>query len=200
MRVTFDFNVRGHDIEALKDSLDGILTKVGNGSRKALIQCLEDIQDESLRQVPIDTATLANSSYYAVDGDYKTGWTGRIGYGEPNYRNPNSGLPVKAYMMRVHEDLTIPHKIGKAKFLEDPIREYAAVKFPRTVFTVLRETDYGTVLHREARAKFNSQSFGKRMRQTSNMVNFEARMRKKFGSTNAKKEQAYEQARRDEDW
>jgi hypothetical protein len=37
------------------------------------------------------------------------------------------------YAVIVHEDLEAIHPVGKAKFLEDPIRDYASEKFPRTV-------------------------------------------------------------------
>ena len=50
--------------------------------------------------------------------------------------NPKTGLPASAYAGRVHEDLDMPHKNGgKAKFLEDPVRNYAADNFTRTAMT-----------------------------------------------------------------
>lgn len=40
--------------------------------------------------------------------------------------NPKNGLPASAYAAIVHEDLDMPHpRGGKAKFLEDPVREYS---------------------------------------------------------------------------
>lgn len=150
MHVTFDFNVRQGGMTAFNDSLKVILTKVGNGSREALAKSLEDIQLESLRQVPVDTSTLASSIFYHIDGDYMKGWTAEIGYGEPNYANPRSGIHVKYYMLRVHEDLTVQHKQGKAKFLEDPVRAYAASNWHTTVFNTLHEMDYSAVQGRNA--------------------------------------------------
>lgn len=50
--------------------------------------------------------------------------------------NPKSGLPVSAYSVIVHEDLSMPHpRGGKAKFLEDPVREYGQAKFQRVAET-----------------------------------------------------------------
>ena len=43
-------------------------------------------------------------------------------------------------MVKVHEDLSAYHSTGKAKFLEDPVREYAKENFPRTVFTYAKES------------------------------------------------------------
>lgn len=46
--------------------------------------------------------------------------------------NPKTGLPASAYAAIVHEDLGIPHpRGGKAKFLEDPVRDFASAKFKR---------------------------------------------------------------------
>lgn len=53
-----------------------------------------------------------------------------------NNVNPKTGLPASTYAARVHEDLDMPHpRGGKAKFLEDPIRNWAAGKFARTAMT-----------------------------------------------------------------
>lgn len=46
--------------------------------------------------------------------------------------NSKNGLPVSAYAAVVHEDLDMPHpRGGKAKFLEDPVRDYANDQFKR---------------------------------------------------------------------
>lgn len=53
-----------------------------------------------------------------------------------NSINPKTGLPASTYAARVHEDLDMPHPNGgKAKFLEDPIRNWSAGKFARTAMT-----------------------------------------------------------------
>ena len=53
-----------------------------------------------------------------------------------NNVNPKNGLQASTYAARVHEDLDMPHPNGgKAKFLEDPIRNWAAGKFARTAMT-----------------------------------------------------------------
>lgn len=50
--------------------------------------------------------------------------------------NPKNGLLASTYAARVHEDLDMPHPNGgKAKFLEDPIRNWASGKFARTAMT-----------------------------------------------------------------
>lgn len=133
MRVTFD--MRGSQLDRFYANCDAIITKVGNGSRKALIEACNIISEESLNQVPRDTNTLALSQYWEVTGNYRTGWSATIGYGgNGDPVNPKTGKAASSYMLAVHEDLTVVHIHGKAKFLEDPIRDFARERFPRTVF------------------------------------------------------------------
>lgn len=118
---------------------EAIVSKVGNGSRKALVKACNIISEDSLNQVPRDTDTLALSHFWEVRGNYKTGWTASIGYGgNGDPVNPKTGRPASSYMLAVHEDLDAWHIIGKAKFLEDPIRSYASENFPRTVIEHLK--------------------------------------------------------------
>lgn len=129
--------------KALKDfksSCEATISKVGRGTKKATVQACRDISEESLRQVPYDTGTLAASQFWDVTGHWRTGWTGTIGYGgNGNPINPKTGKPASSYMAAVHEDLTAHHPMGKAKFLEDPLRQYAADNFPRTVIQNIQQ-------------------------------------------------------------
>lgn len=139
MRVTMDLS--GKQLHNFYARCDAIVTKVGNGSRKALVAACNAISDESLAQVPRETNTLALSQYWEVTGNYKIGWTAVIGYGgNGDPVNPVTGKPASSYMLAVHEDLDALHIQGKAKFLEDPIRSYAAQKFPRTVIKHLQDS------------------------------------------------------------
>lgn len=129
MRVTMDVNNK-----AFGNRCDAVLSKVGRNTRKATIEACEEISRESLRQVPRDTSTLASSQFWKVEGYYKTGWYGTIGYGgNGDPVNPKNGHAASTYMVDVHEDMDVYHRVGKAKFLEDPIREYYTKRFPRTV-------------------------------------------------------------------
>lgn len=54
--------------------------------------------------------------------------------------HPRTHLPASAYAGLVHEDLDMPHPNGgKAKFLEDPVRNWASGKFARTAMTYWRK-------------------------------------------------------------
>lgn len=136
MRATFDINV--DDFSA---ACNVAVSKLGNGSRKALVAACDEILDESMAQVPLDTSTLMLSAFWTITGDYKSGWTAVIGYGgNGDPINPKTGKPASSYMVYVHENLHAQHPIGKAKFLEDPMRVYAKEKFPRTVFKYAQES------------------------------------------------------------
>ena len=138
MRVTLDLT--GKQLHEFYARCDAIVSKVGNGSRKALIEACNKISEDSLNQVPRDTETLALSQYWEVTGSYKTEWVATIGYGgNGDPVNPKTGKRASSYMVAVHEDLSVMHVHGNAKFLEIPIRTYAAQNFPRTAIKHIQE-------------------------------------------------------------
>lgn len=135
MRATLDF-----DYKDFNKSCEAVISKVGNGSRKALVEACRIISEDSLTQVPYETGTLAQSQFWEVTGSYKIGWDATIGYGgNGDPINPVTGKPASSYMVAVHEDLDALHVIGKAKFLEDPVRDFARERFPRTVIKYVEE-------------------------------------------------------------
>lgn len=130
MRVSFNLNP-----DKFSRECEAIITKVGKNTRKGTEEACRIISAESLRQVPRETNTLAASQFYNVTGYYETGWTGVVGYGgNGDPVNPKTGNRASDYMLAVHEDLTARHPIGKAKYLEDPVREFGRERFPRTVY------------------------------------------------------------------
>lgn len=139
MRATFDFSF--DSLKHFDSRCNAAISKLGNGSRKALIEACDIILDESMMQVPVDTSTLMDSAFYEITGYWRTGWNAVIGYGgNGDPVNPKTGKPASSYMVRVHEDLTAYHPLGKAKYLEDPVREYARERFPRTVFKYAQQS------------------------------------------------------------
>jgi hypothetical protein len=132
MRASIDMDFKS--LNAFDNSCELTISKVGNGSRKALVAACNEISEMSLNQVPVDTLTLMSSQFWEVTGNYKEGWEAVIGYGgNGDPVNPKTGRRASSYMVAVHEDLSAVHIHGKAKFLEDPLREYARENFPRTV-------------------------------------------------------------------
>ena len=144
MRLKFDINKA--ELNGFEASCQATINRVGNGSRKALVEACTIISEDSLAQVPRDTDTLANSQFWEVTGSYKIGWEAVIGYGgNGDPINPRTGKPASSYMLKVHEDLTAIHFIGKAKFLEDPVRDYTLSKHPRTIIRYVSEALEGKV-------------------------------------------------------
>ena len=123
-----------------------IMRNLFRGTKKATIQACEEILQESLQQVPRRSGTLAASAYYDVrrrSDTAATTWAyeGEIGYGgNGDPISPMTGRRASEYMVAVHENLDAYHENGKAKFLEDPVREYMSKNFSRVVETNARNS------------------------------------------------------------
>lgn len=160
MRI--DFNISQTELGKFRTSCEAAIRNVGSGTKAAATEAGIAIMNDSLRQVPVDTGTLQNSAYLGVSrrediASYRYGAV--LGYGEPegigahvdlgplewymvpnNGVNPRNGFQASTYAGRVHEDLDMPHSNGgKAKFLEDPVRNWASGKFARTAMTYWRQ-------------------------------------------------------------
>lgn len=160
MRI--DFNISQTEAGKFRTACEAAIRNVGEGTKSATIDVAWNIMSDSLGEVPVDTGALISSAYLGISRrtDTKNYRYGAIlGYGdteqlaqqvdfgpidwhmEPtNNVNPKSGLPASTYAAKVHEDLDMPHPNGgKAKFLEDPIRNWAAGKFARTAMTYWKQ-------------------------------------------------------------
>ena len=160
MRI--DFNISQTELGKFRTSCETVIRNVGTGTKAATEYAAWDIMSESLEQVPVDTGTLISSSFFGVSrrddvSSYRYGAV--LGYGRPedlntqtglgaiewireptNNVNPKNGHQASTYAARVHEDLDMPHPNGgKAKFLEDPVRNWASGKFARTVMTYWKQ-------------------------------------------------------------
>lgn len=144
MRV--DFYLSPAERGRFASSCEAVLRNVDRATKAGTEQACREILDESLKQVPRDTGTLASTAFYEVQRRMATknytyegvvGYAGQAGSGMSRDRiNPKSGTAASQYAMRVHEDLSAMHPNGgKAKFLEDPVRAYAATRFKRVVET-----------------------------------------------------------------
>lgn len=105
-------------------ALNTILKNTNTASIRAIEEDCIEILNLSLAEVPRETDTLAASGYYnvKVKGTEINGEVGYGGNGDPI--NPLTGQSASYYMVAVHEDLSVRHIIGKAKYLEDPVRAY----------------------------------------------------------------------------
>ncbi|MMZ45263.1 hypothetical protein D3C76_169830 [compost metagenome] len=118
--------------------LEVAISRVERGTKKATTAACEEIKRESLKQVPRDSGTLASSFSYEIQG-HRRNFTASLGYGRNDKFNPKSGKRASDYMVVVHEDLTTYHPIGKAKFLEDPVRDYGSKFLSQFVEVIGRE-------------------------------------------------------------
>lgn len=117
------------------------LRNVMSGTKKATTKACQDILQMSNDNVPVDTGTLQSSGFYRVTlrGDVKSYvYEGVVGYGgNGDPVNPKTGKHASEYMLEVHEDLSVPHRNGSAKFLEKAVKDYAQDKFPKTVLSYM---------------------------------------------------------------
>ena len=156
MRI--DFNISQTEAGKFRTACEAAIRNVGAGTKAAAELAGWSIMSDSLGEVPIDTGTLASSAFLGISrrADVKSyrygavlgygdteGIAGQVDFGpiewhmEPtNNVNPKNGYQASTYAAKVHEDLEMPHPNGgKAKFLEDPIRNWAAGRFARTAMT-----------------------------------------------------------------
>ena len=115
MKINFEI-----DDATLKAGIERTIVRVRRERRKIVKAEAEEILQESLAQVPVDTGTLKNSAYIREfdDGSYE------VGYGKGSAVNPKSHRVASDYMLAQHENSTLTHPIGKDHFLSDPVREH----------------------------------------------------------------------------
>lgn len=146
MRATIDFQFPKSELQKFDATCQIAIRNVFKGTKKATTAAAQEILGESMSQVPKETYTLLMSAYYEVARRSDTAlstwaYEAIIGYGgNGDPINPKTGRSASSYMLAVHEDLSATHANGKAKFLEDPVREYAANNFKRTVFKYAQES------------------------------------------------------------
>lgn len=144
--MRLDFYISPNQQRKFASSLEVLLRNVGGATKAGTEQACQEVLEASLAQVPRDTGTLASTAFYtvqrrdAVKGyTYEgiVGYAGMVGAGYTSDKvNPKSRAAASAYAVKVHEDLTALHlNGGKAKFLEDPARAYAASRFKRVAET-----------------------------------------------------------------
>lgn len=146
MRGTLNFDFDKGSLNKFNAQCEVAIRNVARGTKKATTAACEEILKASMEQVPRLTNTLLMSAYYEVTRRTDTAATtwsyeAIIGYGgNGDPVNPTTGMPASSYMVAVHEDLSAYHAVGKAKFLEDPVREYGSKQLKRTVFKYAKES------------------------------------------------------------
>ena len=115
--MSLNINIQG--FEDFNNNLSNIIKDISDATMDQLHSVAVEIMNNSQDEVPIDTKALIKSGFIVEEGDSII-----LGYGGPNTKiNPKTGIPTEEYALRVHEDLSMYHQNGKAKFLEDPFYE-----------------------------------------------------------------------------
>ena len=146
MKADFNFTIDKLTYEGFEGACEAAIQCVGRGTKKATIQACREIRRDSMAQVPVDSGTLMKSCDWIVNrrtDTSKNTWAykGKVFYGGgvESSVNPN-GVPVSSYMLDEHENLSYNHKYGrKAKFLEDPVREYGDRQLEKVVYKYAKE-------------------------------------------------------------
>lgn len=143
MRSAVSVTFNKSSLNQFNAACSAMIQNVHKGSKRATTEACKEILAESLKQVPRETDTLADSAFYEVErrtdvkGYVYKGTVGYGGNGDPI--NPKTGMPASSYMVVVHEDLMANHPVGKAKYLEDPVRAYSDEKFARGIVEILKD-------------------------------------------------------------
>lgn len=144
MRAFAEFSFRPEVLKGFEAACQAAIRNVDHGTKRATEAAAKDIYYNSMRQVPKMTNTLLDSAFYEVHRraditGYK--YEAVIGYGgNGDPVNPITGQRASRYMTVVHEDLFARHWTGKAKFLEDPVREYGEKYFERVIFKHVQDS------------------------------------------------------------
>lgn len=160
--MRLDFYIAPNQANKFAASCEIAIYNIGNAAKWITEASCQDILEESLKQVPRDSGALASTGFYEVNRNQNTkrytyygvvGYAGMAGAGaEHDTVNPETGKPVSSYAMIVHEDLDANHDafLGqKAKFLEDPVRDYFDGDYARVAETyfgyALQKSNAGTI-------------------------------------------------------
>ena len=130
--ITVDIKWNKEDINTVVNNFRSIGMSIQSGSRKFLTEIAENIMAESKTECPIDTGTLKSSAYITAPMTAPNGSiVVKMGYGGLNDKlrtkpDKYTGKYKMAseYALAVHETKA-NYKVGKWKFLEDPLRRQA---------------------------------------------------------------------------
>lgn len=100
--------------------IEGLVERARAGAAQASYEEGEVEMTMSKRQVPVDTGALRSTGH--VEPPQWQGDTVTVGLGYGGPAGPGFKRDV-GYAVWVHENLMAHHEVGKAKYLEDPMRD-----------------------------------------------------------------------------
>ena len=118
----FKTEVTGHDL--LKAGLKERFTEIMKATGGGLFMEGEETIGEGKRETPVDQGPLINSGHVQLPKYTPTTVTVVLGFGGPagSGNQGSSNDDDVGYAVYVHENMTAYHRVGKAKFLEDPVK------------------------------------------------------------------------------
>ena len=106
---------------------------------KAMYTHAEFLMTESKKEVPVDTGTARSSGFVEEPRISSSSVSVKLGYGGPASKQNPKGGEAADYIERLHEDTEARHTVGKAKFLEDPVRRNAKKFFNDVLSSVQKD-------------------------------------------------------------
>lgn len=135
-QININLTLRKTSLDDMAHNFVRLETLTMEAGNHGLQEVGEEIRRESQLQVPESTGALKSSFFInEVTRDDKMGV--RVGYGGVNDKlNPKTGKLTSTYMIEVHENLQKVHLKGKAKYLEDPLKNLTVI-MERTLADVI---------------------------------------------------------------
>lgn len=124
MRVKTSMKMDAASMQNIMKNLARYAQDTKEGAKQGLRDFAERVMIESAEECPKDTWTLVGSRWMHEPIEAADMVSIEVGYAGENVHdvNPKTGVPVSQYAVKVHEDMVTTFKVGKSKFLEDPVR------------------------------------------------------------------------------
>lgn len=111
---------------AIRRPFSGQLPRLAAGVAEGLYRVGNEIMADSQELIPVDTGTAKGSGRVLPPELRGDTLTVVVGYGYGDAVNPKTGEPAVGYIIPLHERTDVPHKVGRAKFLEQPALEHVS--------------------------------------------------------------------------
>jgi hypothetical protein len=108
-----DIRVEVKGTKGLAQALDRYGRKAKRALKAALFQEAEGIMTQAKQIVPVRDGFLKGSGHVRLPQEQSGGVSIELGFGGP----------AAPYAVIVHEDLNAFHKVGQAKYLEEPVNQ-----------------------------------------------------------------------------
>ena len=128
--ITVDIKFKQDDITKMVNNLQNISTSMKVNAGHFLTEIAQNIMAESKNEVPVETGNLKSSAYITAPMQKANGSTVvKMGYGGLNDKKRTKPdkytgeyKMASEYALAQHEIKYKNHRIGKWKYLEDPLR------------------------------------------------------------------------------